>query len=211
MVTLFAAGVSVAFAALTFSNTSIVGDSAFNAITGAASTTFDVGSGNTLSLQTTANGPITTGSGAFTIGGILSVANVDRAGSIAIGTSSATTITIGRAGQVVTFPGNASTTGTFAIGAGTPIVKHLSATGAITFGTIATSSCSTGSITVTGTNAGDMALAAPTPVASGIETVSSTWSAWATANTVNIRACNDSAANITPAAAQTWRVDVWQH
>ena len=51
------AGASVAAAALTFTGTAMTGD---------AGTTIDVGSGNTLSIQTTANGPVTFGTGLIT-------------------------------------------------------------------------------------------------------------------------------------------------
>lgn len=103
---IFFGAAPVAFAALTLTGTSITGDTSFINLTGATSTIFDVGSGNTLSLQTTNNGPITTGSGLFTLAGTLAVTNIDRSGVISIGTSSATTITVGRSGQVVIFPGS---------------------------------------------------------------------------------------------------------
>ncbi len=65
------AGASVAAAALTFTGTAMTGD---------AGTTIDVGSGNTLSIQTTANGPVTFGSGLITFttasGTNLGLANV---------------------------------------------------------------------------------------------------------------------------------------
>lgn len=230
-----AAGISVAFAALTFSGSSITGDSSFNSIVGATSTTWDVGAGNTLSLQTTNNGLITTGSGVFTVGGILSATNIDRAGTISIGTSSATGITIGRSGTAIVFGGNASTTGTLtitnatagaltvtgggssmlgpvAISGGTLIIKHLSATSSITFGVIASTTCAVATIPVTNSAPGDTVVATPLPVASGIDTASTTWSGWVSAaGTVSVRACNPTSANSVSIAAQTWRADVWQH
>lgn len=207
------AGVSIALASITFDNTSIVGDSSFNAITGVASTTIDLGANKTLSLQTTANGPITSGTGLFTIGGILNVTNIDRSGVISIGTSTATTMTVGRSGQNVIFPGNASSTGTFSIGAtGKPISGHLSATSSITFGVIASSTCQTATVTVTGANAGDTTVATPTPVSNGIDTASTTWNGWVSSSgTVTVRACNPTGSNTVSIAAQTWRADVWQH
>lgn len=68
----FALGVvfSVARASLTFTSSSITGDSSFTNLTGSATTTIDVGA-STLNLQTSNNGPIKTGTGAFTIGGAL--------------------------------------------------------------------------------------------------------------------------------------------
>ena len=57
-----------ALASLTFSTSAITGD---------ASSVIDLGSGNTLSLQTTNNGAITTGSGLITLGGNLSVMGTD--------------------------------------------------------------------------------------------------------------------------------------
>ncbi|MES2213636.1 MAG: hypothetical protein V4473_02245 [Patescibacteria group bacterium] len=67
---------SVALASVTISNTGITGDSAFTSISGAANTSLDVGSGKTLSLQTTNNGPIATGSGLFSAGGNLTVSSL---------------------------------------------------------------------------------------------------------------------------------------
>jgi hypothetical protein len=252
-------GASVTIAAITFSNTSITGDSSFNAITGATSTTIDLGSGSTLSLQTTNNGPILTGTGLFSVGGafnttgtatfantILASGNLlfaaglgidsSVAGTLLIGNSTTTGITIGRSGQTVSFPGNASTTGTatflsaltqsggtaslatttvggsLTINSGAPILKHLSATSSITFGVIASSSCATATMTVTGANAGDNVYAAPTPVASGIETVSASWSAYASSTSlIAIKACNPTITNTASVAAEVWRADVWQH
>jgi hypothetical protein len=70
---LFLSGASIAFASLTISGSGITGDSSFTGLTGATSTTIDVGSGNTLYLQTTNNGPINTGTGSFTASGTLNV------------------------------------------------------------------------------------------------------------------------------------------
>ncbi len=262
---LLLSGASVAIAALTFNATTLSSDGALT-LTGAATSTWDIGAGR-LSIQTTNNGAITTGSGLLTVGGILDVTNIDRSGTIAIGTSSATgvtigrttvnvtfpgslsvtgtstftatstfngildsinidrsgtiaigtssatTITIGRSGQNVVFPGNASTTGTFTVGGGgAPIVRHLSATSSITFGVIASTTCSIATASVTNATSGDAVVATPLPVASGIDTVSSTWSAWVSAsNTVTVRACNPTFSNTASVAAQTWRFDVWQH
>jgi hypothetical protein len=66
-------GASIAVASLTISGSSITGDSSFTGLTSATSTTIDVGSGNTLYLQTTNNGPINTGTGTTTIGSNLVV------------------------------------------------------------------------------------------------------------------------------------------
>ncbi len=60
---------SIVYASLTFNATSITSDGILS-LTGAGSSTIDVGVG-TLSIQTTNNGPITTGNGLFTIGGAL--------------------------------------------------------------------------------------------------------------------------------------------
>ncbi|MES2213639.1 MAG: hypothetical protein V4473_02260 [Patescibacteria group bacterium] len=67
---------SIALASVTISGSAITGDSSFTSIAGAANTTIDVGSTRTLSLQTTNNAPITTGSGLFTIGGNLTVSSL---------------------------------------------------------------------------------------------------------------------------------------
>lgn len=231
---LFLGAVPVALAGITFSNTAITGDSSFANITGAASVVFDLGAGNTLSLQTTNNGPITTGAGLVTIGGnflvigtsslattsvaslrvtgtstfsgVSDIVNIDRSGVISIGTSSATTVTIGRSGQAV------SVNSSLSVGGGTAISKHISATSSLTFGVIASTTCASRTATVTGANATDTVVATPTPVASGIDTASTTWVAWlSSAGQATVRACNPTFSNTASIAAQTWRFDVWQH
>ncbi|MFA5931973.1 MAG: hypothetical protein WC793_01185 [Candidatus Paceibacterota bacterium] len=57
-------GATKAFASLTFSSAAITGD---------AASTIDVGAGNALSLQTTNNGAITTGTGMVTLGSSLTI------------------------------------------------------------------------------------------------------------------------------------------
>lgn len=71
---------STAFASLTFTT---------NAITGTTASTIDLGSGNALSLQTTNNGAITTGTGMVTLGGSLTlpVTTSSTSGIIFVGTS----------------------------------------------------------------------------------------------------------------------------
>ena len=61
-------GVSVAVAAITFSNTSITGDSSFNSIVGTTSTTWDIGATSTLSIQTTNSGPVAFGGSGYFLG-----------------------------------------------------------------------------------------------------------------------------------------------
>jgi len=98
-----------------------------------------------------------------------------------------------------------------AIGGGTVITKHLSTSAAIDIASIATVVCANTAFTVTGAAAGDIAVATPTPVTSGIETLNLTWNAYVSAaNTVQVRVCNPTAGALDP-ASQTWRVDVWQH
>src|SRR3989344_7627843 len=67
---------TTAFAALTLNSTTVSSDGALT-LTGTASSIWDLGASNTLSLQTTNNGAITTGSGLFTLGGSL-VASIIR-------------------------------------------------------------------------------------------------------------------------------------
>lgn len=195
--------VPVALAGITFSNTAITGDSSFTNITGATSTIFDVGSGNTLSLQTTNNGPITAGSGLVTLGGNFLVN----------GTSTLATTTVAslRVTGTSTLSG-AVGTGALTVGSGTAIAKHISATSSLTFGVIASTTCKAFTATVTGANATDTLVATPAPIASGIDTVSSTWVAWLSATSeATVRACNPTFSNTASVAAQTWRFDVWQH
>jgi hypothetical protein len=61
-----------AYAALTIGATSVVSDGALT-VTGAASSVWDLGASHTLSLQTTGNGQILTGTGTTTLGGSLIV------------------------------------------------------------------------------------------------------------------------------------------
>ena len=108
----------------------------------------------------------------------------------------------------------AATATSVAIGGGTAITKHLSATAAnVVSASIATVTCGNyGTVTVTGAAVGDTAIATPTAVTGGIETVNLSWSAYVSAvDTVIIRACNPTAAAIDAVDTQTWRVDVWQH
>lgn len=78
---------SVAFAALTLSSTTVSSDGALT-LTGNANSTLDLGIGNTLSLQTTNNGPITTGSGLFTLGGGLTIGGLTSGGTQCLRVSS---------------------------------------------------------------------------------------------------------------------------
>lgn len=64
-----------------------------SAITGTASSTIDVGAGNTLSLQTTGNGAITTGTGTFTAGGDAVVTGTTELGEAPIVQGDLTTST----------------------------------------------------------------------------------------------------------------------
>lgn len=118
------------------------------------------------------------------------------------------------AGEITTV--NAGTNlGTYLkIAGGTAITGHLSATQAnLVSASVPSRSCvNYGSITVTGAAAGDTAIATPTAVAGGIETVDLNWSALVTAaNTVTIRACNPTTSAIDTGNTQTWRADVWKH
>ena len=63
---------------------------------------------------------------------------------------------------------------------------------------------------MTGAAVGDTVVAAPTPIANGIETKLLTWIAYVSApGTVTVRVCSFSGTQ--DAVAQTWRVDVWKH
>ena len=151
---------------------------------------------------------------ATTITGLLT-ANNFASSSVDIdgGTIGGTTIGGGgtaAAGSFTTLSGSTSLT----IGGGTAITKHLSATAAnVVSASIATVTCGNyGTVTVTGAAVGDTAIATPTAVTGGIETVNLSWSAYVSAvDTVIIRACNPTAAAIDAVDTQTWRVDVWQH
>lgn len=64
-------------------------------LTGAANSTWDLGAGNTLSLQTASNGAITTGTGLLTAGGALTATGLLTAnGGVTVNTSTASDVTI---------------------------------------------------------------------------------------------------------------------
>src|SRR5258708_7505531 len=139
-------GASVAFAAITFSGTGITGDASFNALTGVASTTLDVGA-STLSIQTTNNGPVTLGTGLLTAGG-----NVKIAGTLTTTGTATFASTLTQTGGLVslastTIAGVATTTNLSitALGGATGCLS-VNSTGAVT-----TSTCSGGGTVTTST------------------------------------------------------------
>jgi hypothetical protein len=81
---LFAITFSLVFATKVFASLTFSSD----AITGTSDSVLDVGADNNLSLQTTNNGPITTGSGSFTVGGDLTVSGLASSGTQCLHTSS---------------------------------------------------------------------------------------------------------------------------
>ena len=219
---------------LLFSAGSAIDSSAAGTLLIGNTTTTGITIGRSGQTVTLPGNQLVTGPLLFSATGAIIDSNV--AGTLLIGNTTSTGITIGRSGQTVSFPGNASTTGTatflgaltqsggtaslatttvggsLTINSGAPILKHLSATSSITFGVIASSSCATATMTVTGANAGDNVYVAPTPVASGIETVSASWSAYASSTgLIAIKACNPTITNTASVAAEVWRADVWQH
>lgn len=131
------------------------------------------------------------------------------AAGLFIGTANASGTTIGKTGATTAIQGKAEV-GSLSVGSGSTITKHLSATASVDAPAIASGCVNVANITVAGAAAGDTAIATPTPVAGGIETMNLTWSAYASsANTVSIRSCWVSGTpNPSP---QTWRIDVWQH
>ncbi len=118
------------------------------------------------------------------------------------------------AGEFTTVNGGFNADTYLKINGGTAITGHLSATvNNVASPNISARTCvDYGTITVTGAAVGDIAVATPTPLAGGIETVNLTWTASVTAaNTVTIRVCNVTNAPINTANTQTWRADVWKH
>ena len=109
--------------------------------------------------------------------------------------------------------GDVAVTGTFGIGGGTAIAKHLSTTSSIDNTNVAANTCESFTAALTGVAAGDTILA--TPGADGATTLSNktiVWSAFGTANTINLRVCNPTASALgADPSAVTWRFDVWQH
>ncbi|OGZ02338.1 MAG: hypothetical protein A2946_02480 [Candidatus Liptonbacteria bacterium RIFCSPLOWO2_01_FULL_53_13] len=208
VLTVVLSGALIAQASLTFTGTAITGD---------AASTIDVGTG-TLSIQTTNNGAITAGTGAFTIPALLftnATGTNFRATTGNFTTASSTGITFTNAtGSGLFAAGSSTVNGSLTINGGTAILKHLSGTRTFTVGAVASSSCTTAtSTTVTGTSAGDTVVASPTPVTNGIETQSNmTWLAYAsTTDVVAFKACNTGFTNSGAIADQAWRFDVWKH
>lgn len=75
----FGFSATAAFASLTLTSSSVASDGSLT-LSGAADSTWDLGSGSTLSLQTSNNGPITTGTGPLTVGGNLGFGSTTHAG-----------------------------------------------------------------------------------------------------------------------------------
>lgn len=96
---------------------------------------------------------------------------------------------------------------------GTAILKHLSTTGSIDNTNLGANLCESFTVTLNGTAAGDSIVATPgADGATALSNKSIVWSAYGTANTINLRVCNPtgSALGADPSAV-TWRFDVWQH
>jgi hypothetical protein len=91
---------------------------------------------------------------------------------------------------------------------GTPISKHFSTTDYLDFPSL-NNTCGNITTPVNGASVGDTAIATPTAVSGGIETLNINWNSYVSAaNTVTIRICSVGTNN---PAGQTWRVDVWSH
>ncbi len=107
----------------------------------------------------------------------------------------------------------AATATSVAIGGGTAITGHFSATVInVVSASIGAAACANyATVTLSGAAVGDTAIANPTTIAGGIETVNLSWSAFATAGNVVIRACNPTATAIDTPDTQTWRVGVWKY
>lgn len=158
---------------------------------------------------------------------LTALTNLSSAAGVALnidsGTTGALNIGTGAASKAITI-GNSTGSTSLVLDAGTggvkigdptsaPITKHLSNTASLDFGSL-DGACQILTITVTGASPGDSVVATPTAVSGGIETNSgSSWNAYvSSSNTVAVMGCdiNPSGASFN-AAAQTWRVDVWQH
>ena len=99
---------------------------------------------------------------------------------------------------------------------GTPIGGHLSSTAVdLVSASIVARSCGNyGEITVFGASVGDTVYASPDAASSatGIEDSNLIWNAYVSAtDTVTIRACNPTNANIDTSDDQEWRADAWKH
>jgi cytoskeletal protein CcmA (bactofilin family) len=151
-------GASVAFAALTLTGTAVTSDGALT-LTGSGASTLDVGTG-LLSIQTANNGPITLGTGLFTIGGAVNVSStlnvssttnlvgVLTAGSSTVsGILSTKTLHVSSTLNVVassTFRGPINSTGTVdtvAVCGTSPAIVGANGIGQITTGSDASSTC----------------------------------------------------------------------
>jgi len=175
------------------------------------------GSGFTLAnLTQGTNIAVTNGSGSISLATVnnptfstsVTAPILDNSAGLTIAGTNATSLTLARSGLTT------AVAGSLTIGGGTAITKYLSVTQAnVVSASVGSRVCASyASITVTGAAVGDTAIASPTAVAGGIETVDLNWSAYVSAaNTVIIRACNPTNTAINTADTQTWRADVWQH
>jgi hypothetical protein len=154
-------------------------------------------------------------------GGILSINNGSNfttnintgtsTGAVNIGSGTgAKTITIGNSTGATALILDAGTGGVkIGDSTATAITNHFSNTASLDFPNTS-NSCSELTVTVTGASVGDTAIATPTTVASGIETLRMSWNAYVSAaNTVTVRACAYTSGQ--DPASQTWRADVWKH
>ncbi len=134
------------------------------------------------------------------------------AAAVLLGTTNANALTIGRSGVTTTINGTAAANN-LTIGGGTTITKHLSATNTFDAANILALTCANiGTVTVTGAQVGDTAIATPTAVGGGIETLNVNWNSFVSAaDTVTIRACNPLSLTGQNPGNQTWRAEVWQH
>lgn len=96
---------------------------------------------------------------------------------------------------------------------GTPVSLHKSSTSsALSTASIPADSCGNlASVSMLGAAAGDTVIATPTGITSGIESANLSWNAFASTDTVTLRACNPTAAAIDLPDTQTWRFDLWKH
>jgi hypothetical protein len=110
------------------------------------------------------------------------------------------------ASGVLAHTGNATVSGTFRVGGGTTVTNILSATATLDFPSIAADSFADLTITVTGAVSGDTVIANPI-AGSAIADVS--YDAWVSAaNTVTIRATNNSSTTARDPASGTFRATV---
>ena len=172
------AGVLVAAvvnAALTFNTTTVSSDGALT-ITAQGASTWDIGTG-TLSIQTSNNGAITTGTGLFTVGGNLKIPgayslDVTSAGQLNLGTTTANAVRLASTNVTTTVAGPLAVTGTTTLSNNITVPAayglDVASAGQLNIGTTTANAVRLASTHVTTTVAGPLAVTGTTTLSNNV-------------------------------------------